>query len=333
MISKALRATSFYHTARYASQKKDAELLLAEGVRSHDYKLMAEDFLTQQQLRPGKEKAVFHAILSFHPDEKPSNETMKEIALEYLTRLGIVNTQYSVTKHTDRAHPHLHIIANLVDNNGKPISDSWIGLRGKKIAQQLTQEYHLIPALSKNVKQTHLEALNQVEATKYQIYEAISQALLHSRTLEELETRLQKKGIEIQFKYKGQTQEKQGISFKKGELKFKGSEIDRKFSLAGLQKTLAENQDQRQQQRKYATEVQRFSVSPRQKKIILRASASHSSGTSALPSQQGKGLGRLVHELLKPIPSEGGGGGGVPYELSQEAEERRRKKKQKKPNW
>src|SRR5579859_2270028 len=113
MISKALRATSFYHTSRYVCQKKGAEVLIAEGVRGHDYRLMAEDFLSQQQLRPGKEKAVFHAILSFHPDEKPSDETMKDIARQYLSRLGVVNTQFSVTKHTDKAHPHLHIIANL----------------------------------------------------------------------------------------------------------------------------------------------------------------------------------------------------------------------------
>lgn len=330
MISKALRATSFYHTARYVSQKKGAELLLAEGVRSHNYKSMAEDFLSQQQLRPGKTKAVFHAILSFHPDEKPSDEMMTEIAREYLTRLGVVNTQFSVTKHTDRAHPHLHIIANLVDNNGKAISDSWIGLRGKKIAQQLTQEYQLIPALEKNLKQTHLEALNQVEATKYQIYEAISQALPQSGTLEELEARLLKQGIQVQYKFKGQTTEKQGISFKKGELRFKGSEIDRKFSLAGLQKTLSQNQNQRQHQN--VAQTGSFPLSRREKKVLLKPLATHSGPNSDSSSQLGTWLGAAIKEVLQPLPAGEGGGGGVPYELTQEAEERRRKRKQKKPN-
>lgn len=330
MISKALRATSFYHTARYVSQKKDAELLLAEGVRTHDYKLMAEDFLSQQQLRPGKTKAVFHAILSFHPGEKPSDGMMTEIAREYLTRLGIVNTQFSVTKHTDRAHPHLHIIANLVDNNGKAISDSWIGLRGKKIAQQLTREYQLIPALEKNLRQTHLEALNQMEATKYQIYEAISRALPLSGTLDELEARLLKQGIQVQYKFKGQTTEKQGISFKKGELRFKGSEIDRKFSLAGLQKTLSQNQIQRQHQN--VTQTGSFYHSPRQTKVLPKPLASHSGPNSDPSSQLGTWLGAAIKELLQPLPSGEGGGGGVPYELTQEAEERRRKRKQKKPN-
>ncbi|WP_431216286.1 relaxase/mobilization nuclease domain-containing protein [Puia sp. P3] len=145
-----------------------------------------------------------------------SDELMKTLAQEYLTRLGIVNTQFAIVKHTDREHLHMHIVANMVDNEGKAISDSWIGLRGKKIAQQLTREYKLIPALEKNSKRAHVEALNEAEAVKYQIYEAISQNLPLSRSFEELQNRLLKRGIETQYKYKGKTDEIQGISFKKG---------------------------------------------------------------------------------------------------------------------
>ena len=238
MISKPLPANSFYHTCRYVCQKKGAEVLIADGVRGHDYKLMAEDFLRQQQSRPSKGKAVFHSILSFHPDEKPSDEQLKEIARKYLDRLGIVNTQFSVSKHTDKAHLHLHIVANLVDNSGKAISDSWIGLKGKKVAQQLTEEYGLIPAIRKDLRRTHLDALSKSQVIKYKIYQAIAQNISRCRTMDELEDRLQKLGIDVLYKFKGQTREKQGISFKMGNISFKGSQIDRKYSLVGLQKIL-----------------------------------------------------------------------------------------------
>jgi len=109
MISKSVSAGSFYHTSKYITEKTGAEILLSEGVRGHDYKLMVDDFETQKDLRPSKCKACFHAILSFYPGEKPSNEMMKEIAQKYLKELGIVNTQYAITKHTDRAHLHLHM--------------------------------------------------------------------------------------------------------------------------------------------------------------------------------------------------------------------------------
>ncbi|HWJ29679.1 MAG TPA: relaxase/mobilization nuclease domain-containing protein, partial [Flavisolibacter sp.] len=114
MISKVVSAHSFYHTCRYISCKQGAEILIAEGVRAHDFKLMAEDFLCQQQMRPSKELACFHGILSFYPGEKPSDDQMKEIAMQYLHQLGIINTQYAVCKHTDRDHLHMHIVANMV---------------------------------------------------------------------------------------------------------------------------------------------------------------------------------------------------------------------------
>ena len=77
MISKPVPANSFYHTCRYITQKLGAEVLLSEGVRTHDFKLMAADFEMQKQLRPSKTMACFHSILSFYPGEKPSDAMMK----------------------------------------------------------------------------------------------------------------------------------------------------------------------------------------------------------------------------------------------------------------
>jgi len=334
MISKPVPADSFYHTCRYVCQKAGAEVLIAEGVRGHDYRLMAEDFLSQQQMRPTKEKACFHSILSFHPSEKPSDEILKEIALKYLDRLGIKNTQVSVTKHTDRAHPHLHIIANMVDNDGKTISDSWIGLRGKKVAQQLTEEYHLVPAVKKDLSLTNLEALSQSEATKYKIYIAIAENLPYCRTMEELGTRLLNLGIETQYKYKGQTQEKQGVSFKMEDICFKGSQVDRKYSLSGLQKMIEQSKLQQVEEAHQTQKVERIDLPARQKTISHRATLSANSRTQGqklghdISRDLGKGLGQMIDDLMKAEDS----GGGIPYELSQEAELRRKKKK-KRPRW
>lgn len=238
MISKVVPANSFYHTCRYITNKPGAEVLEVDGVRGHDFKLMATDFETQQLMRPNKEVACFHGILSFYPGEKPSDSVMKEIAHKYLEQLGIVNTQFAISKHTDKAHLHLHIVANMVNNDGKSIRDSYIGLRGKKIAQKLTQDYQLIPALEKNLKLTHLENLSETEGNKYKVYIAISETLPLCRNMQELEARLKEQGIETQYKYKGHTNEKQGISFRIGDFCFKGSQVDRKFSFAGLQKSI-----------------------------------------------------------------------------------------------
>ncbi len=328
MISKPVPADSFYHTCRYICQKPGAEVLIAEGVRSHNYKVMAEDFIRQQQLRPTKEKACFHSILSFHPKEKPSDEIMMEIARKYLEGLGFVNTQFSVSKHTDKAHPHLHVVANMVDNNGKAISDSWIGLRGKKIAQQLTREYNLIPAIEKDLSLTHVEAMSEAEAIKYKIYQTIAENLPSCRTMDDLEKRLLSQGIEVQYKYKGQTQEKQGISFKMGNVCFKGSQVDRKYSLAGLQKIVEQQQRQEQElSQKVDNPDQSMSHFRKQKSITLTVLPDSHEPYQGVKQEYGQGFLKLMEILMRPEEEHTS----MPYDLTAEAEERRRKKKKHRP--
>lgn len=243
MISKVITGKTFEGTCRYiCSNENRAMVLETEGVRGHHYKLMAADFEDQRSLRPSLTKAVFHAILSFHPTEKIEDARLVEIAKEYLKKIGITDTQYSITKHTDRNHPHLHVIANLVNNRGETIKDNWIGLRGKKVAQQLTIKYGLKQAVGKNLELTHLERLNEKEANKYVIYKAILEKLPVSKNLDDLKVKLQKDSIETLYKYKGQTNELQGISFRVGEYKYKGSEIDRQFSVKNLERVLQQQQ-------------------------------------------------------------------------------------------
>lgn len=239
MISKVFNGHSFDGACQYICNKQGAKVLETAGVRGHHYKQMAADFKFQWGMHPGKKKACFHGILSFYPGERIGDEKMLEIARKYLEEIGIKNTQYAIAKHTDRAHLHLHIIANLIDNNGKVISDSWIGLNGKKIAGQLTEAYGLVPADKKNLELTHLELLNESEANRYKIYEAITSNLPHCRNMKELEERLKKQKITTIYKYKGQTKEKQGVSFQIEKDCFKGSKIDRKFSLGNLEKYFA----------------------------------------------------------------------------------------------
>lgn len=335
MISKVVPADSFYHTCRYITNKPGADVLEVEGVRGHSFKLMAADFENQHLLRPTKEAACFHGILSFYPGEKPTDKMMTEIARKYLEQLGIVNTQYAISKHTDKAHLHLHIVANMVNYDGKSIRDSFIGLRGKKVAQRLTQEYKLVPALEKNLKLTHLENLSDTEANKYKVYMAISEALPQCCSMQELETRLLKQGIETQYKYKGHTNEKQGISFKIGDFCFKGSKVDRKFSFAGLEKTLSQKQSILQEQTVDLKEAMESTNSLENRKLLfekfskLKVKGSKPEGKDlgeSLEKKVGneflKGVGNVLEDLMKPEKTDDT----LPYELTQKGYMRKMKR-------
>ena len=130
----------------------------------------------------------------------------------------------------------------MVNNEGKPISDSYLGLKGKKAAQELTQQYKLIPAQRKNLSLQNGEALRQSETARLRIYKAISDSLPNVKTMDELERRLKTQGIATLYKYKGGTEEKQGVSFRLDNDIFKGSKVDRQFSLGNLQRTMGQSQ-------------------------------------------------------------------------------------------
>lgn len=318
MISKVFDGHSFYHACRYMCNKQGAEVLAAEGVRGYNYKLMAEDFIDQAAQRPTKKQACFHAVLSFHPHEKPDDARIVAIAKEYLQEIGITDTQFAITKHTDKAHLHVHLIANMVNNEAWSIKDNHIGLRGKKIAQKLTLKHGLIVAEKKNLALTHLEALDQSEANRYKIYSAIMETLPQCRNLEELEARLKMYGIEVLYKYKGQTQERQGISFQIGKDVFKGSKVDRNFSLGNLEKSLA--QSQRQVITQTATPVN-------QQQQPGRTISQEPSFTGQLAEELGNkalhSAANILADLLKPeyVPQ------GVSPELLREARKKKKRKR------
>lgn len=251
MISKIISpGKSFAGVCRYLCENtRRAEVILSEGVRDYDHKLMAQDFEQQRRYNPSLQSPVQHIILSYYPGEKLDNEQLAEIAKEYLEKTGISNTQFVVVKHNDRDHLHTHIVCNRVNNDGKTIRDSFLGLRGKKAAQALTLHHGLKQALQKDLQLTHLERMNHYEATRYEIYRTVAELLPKSNSIDELKARLAAREIELIFKYKSQTREAQGLSFKKGAFKYKGSEIDREFSYRKLSKQLVLQQSQRQVQR------------------------------------------------------------------------------------
>ena len=293
MISKIFTGHSFAGAVKYVVEdERRAVVLEVEGLRDWDYRLMTEDFVRQAGLNPAKTKACFHAILSFAPDDKVDDKMMSDIALEYLVEMGLANTQIAVVKHTDKAHLHVHLLANLVDNDGKSIKDSWMGLKGKKIAQRLTKKYGLIPAIKKDLTKTHQEALSEAEAARYKIYQTIQATLPFCNTLDDLIYRLKKGDIDTMIKYKsGSTTERQGISFKMGDFIFKGSKVDRMFSLAGIEKRL-ENQQ-------YFKHVKRDAMTPEQ--------ASQNPSFAAVSKQPdtmltgiAEGLGQVAGLLMQP---------------------------------
>ncbi len=92
------------------------------------------------------EKPILHISLNPHPDDKLTDEQLKDIAQEYIEKMGYGNQPYLVYKHEDIDRHHIHIVSINVDETGKKISNSNDFHRSKKITRELEQKYGLLPA-------------------------------------------------------------------------------------------------------------------------------------------------------------------------------------------
>ena len=132
-------------------EKGEASILLAaELYQDREGRYTMEDVLADMQaVIPEKcrtKKMVFHCSLNPHPDEKLSDETLTQIAKEYMEALGYGNQPYIVFKHSDIAREHIHIVSLRVDSRGQKINDKFEKRRSKQITDALERKFGLIPS-------------------------------------------------------------------------------------------------------------------------------------------------------------------------------------------
>ena len=61
---------------------------------------------------------VFHASLNPSPEDRLTDDQLRDIAQEYMERMGYGNQPYIVFKHKDISREHLHIVSLRVDEKG-----------------------------------------------------------------------------------------------------------------------------------------------------------------------------------------------------------------------
>ena len=212
MIGKIVQGANFRGVVNYVLQKPDAEPLGSRGLRNDSIDHIVESFRTQASLYLIA-KPVAHISLDFSVQDKErlTNEMMLQIADEYLRRMGYGNTQVLIVRHHDREHPHLHLVLNRIDGNGKRITDKNERVRNAKVCRELSDKYGLYIAPNKENVKRH--RLREPDKTKYEIYDAIRNVLPRCRNWNDLTSALRKQGINIEFKRKGTTSTIEGVKF------------------------------------------------------------------------------------------------------------------------
>lgn len=250
MIGKQIKGAGFRGVLQYmeAKVKEGVGQFLDSNMLSKTAKDLSKEFGIIRSQKPDLKKAVYHCSLAIGKEEKLSDKQFIQLGREYLEKMGFGNSQYVMYRHSDRDHPHVHLIANRIDMEGKVVSDRWDYRRSENAIRELEKKYGLSPVLdSKNSQETSLSK-GQVELyrrtgaipVKKQIQMALRDTMQKAGSINEFEKKLAENGVSIQY-HRNKQEKVFGVSFMLENQVFKGSGLGKGYSWTKIDNQLKSN--------------------------------------------------------------------------------------------
>ena len=116
---------------------------------------------------------VFHASLNPSPEDRLTDDQLRDIANEYMQKMGYGDQPYIVFKHKDIAREHIHIVSLRVDEQGRKINDSHEFDRSMSVLRDLECKHNLHPSV-KGQEQTDTPGLRKVNYKEGNVKQQIS---------------------------------------------------------------------------------------------------------------------------------------------------------------
>ena len=116
---------------------------------------------------------VFHASLNPSPEDRLTDEQLREIAQEYMQKMGYGDQPYIVFKHKDIDREHLHVVSQRVDEQGRKLPHDFEARRSMEILRDLECKYGLQPSV-KGQELTDREGLRKVNYPEGNVKQQIS---------------------------------------------------------------------------------------------------------------------------------------------------------------
>lgn len=136
-------------------------------------------------------------------------------------------------RHHNTDNPHCHIVYNRINNEGKLLSGRNDYRRNEQVTKALKSRYGLTYGTDKS--NTNTRKLRNAERAKYEIHNAVNDALEVADSWQKFKNELAKRGVRLELVYKDKERTKvQGIRFSKDGYSFKGTQISRDYSFGKL---------------------------------------------------------------------------------------------------
>lgn len=240
MIAKIIKSNAgFSASLDYCLNRKEAKIIYSDGIRLGDPKFLTKQFELLAKCNERIKNPLGHIVLSFSKnlDGKLSDNMMSLIAQDYLNKMGIKNTALIVVRHSDKKHPHCHIVYSKNGYNNRKLNEDYLKLRSLKAVREMNLKYGFANSREQS---PYTDSKNKYYQVKKEIRYYLQQGTSGSNARNNwrnLTYYLNSKGISIEFKSKGNSEEIQGVSFSKDGFRFKGSEIGREFSFSKIEQS------------------------------------------------------------------------------------------------
>ncbi len=256
MIGKISHGNSFSGCLDYLTRVKQDKLppdkrvwsiIDSDGVRietdTEGWRKMAASDIKRPTLTRNKIKdPCGHISLGFSPKDalRMTDDFMLKIAHEYMEKMGIVDTPYVIVRHTDKKHPHCHIMFSRVDYNGKIIKPVTNFNRNRAVCADITKRHNL--TMGNDSLSLDTGKLRGSERSRVEIIQAATE-VLNDRSINEwkiFRDALAQRGIVAYGLFSGEDDDKKlkSIIFKKGRHSFVASKIDKRFTPTALLREL-----------------------------------------------------------------------------------------------
>ncbi|SFC04838.1 Relaxase/Mobilisation nuclease domain-containing protein [Flagellimonas taeanensis] len=240
MIAKIIKGKDFYGVLAYNEKKvEQGQGRVIDANIAHGNTVdMTKEFNLVRQLRPRLAKAVCHVSLNLPHTDNLNDREFASLGHDYLKGMGFDDNQYIIYRHTDEEHHHIHIVANRVKLSGEVVDDSRDLYRSKQLVRELEKKYNLVQLPDKNM--TKGAALTQKEVEKairtskppikLILQQHLENTLENSKDVVGFIDGLKQRNIFPKFNISKGTGRVTGISFRYGEVIYKGSTLGRKYS-------------------------------------------------------------------------------------------------------
>lgn len=235
-----------FDAGKKATGKKKAERV-AGNMAGNDPTELSREFAAVRRLRPDIARPVWHCSLSLPPDERLDSQKWEAVAADFMERMGFDkdNTPWVAVRHQDTDKDHIHIVASRVGLDGKVWLGQWEARRVIEATQELehTHGLTLTPGLGDaraekralSDREINMAMRTGEEPPRQRLQRLIDEALKDKPTALELAERLQAAGVGVRANM-ASTGRMNGFSFEDGGVPFKGSDLGKGYTWAGLQK-------------------------------------------------------------------------------------------------